>query len=222
MAGLAPGARSFADAQDDSSSGTVRHLLLKEKALVGGDGGPHPALRATFPVRGEGLGAPHPPQCAHWGTFSSRRRLWGTPSVSAGAGDLIRPFGPPSPCAGKAWGHLIRPSVRTGARQAAGDRKGRPYGPYRPGVGTGARQAAGDRKGRPYGPYPPIVGTGDFLRGGSKRRGRSEDGETEEAGWGVRQRQKRTAARESRTSRTRFAAVKTSRKRPGSACSAWE
>ena len=199
MAGRAPGARSFADAQEDTSSGTVRHLLLKEKALVGGDGGPHPALRATFPVRGEGLGAPHPPQCAHWGTFSSRRRLWGTPSVSAGTGDLIRPFGPPSPCAGKAWGR-----------------------PYRPSVRSGARQAAGDRKGRPYGPYPPIVGTGDFLRGGSKRRGRSEDGETEEAGWGVRQRQKRTAARESRTSRTRFAAVKTSRKRPGSACSAWE
>ena len=37
---------------DDTSSGPAGHLPLKGKAMT-----------------------PHPPQCEHWGTFSSRRRL---------------------------------------------------------------------------------------------------------------------------------------------------
>ena len=50
--------------------------------------GPHPALRATFPVCGEGFGPPG--------------------SVGPYGGDLIRRFAPPSPCAGKALGRRCR------------------------------------------------------------------------------------------------------------------
>ena len=77
--------------------------------------GPHPALRATFPVRGEGFGPPRASaSTARTSSGASRHlprargRLWAAEGVGPYGGDLIRRFAPPSPCAGKALGRRCR------------------------------------------------------------------------------------------------------------------